>query len=702
MYKTIAAFIVSLLSVIVFGANASAMSIDKACENVDIVFARGSGQNLGQSESSRLKLEIEARISKSSTLNFYELGTESYGGHKYPAIDVGNVFNGNPIGAWVSAGQSNDYGKSVDAGVGELYNYVVARNAKCPNARIVLGGYSQGAQVVGQTLPKFSDAVKSKIDFVALFGDPKLYLPEGEGLFPAACRGLDYSLWRRHIGTCGTDNGALGARKNPYVSTAMASKTGLWCNAADFICGTSKIVGDQAGHGKYKDAGGAIDQAAKEIAIKLKSTLPNSDGVDSESQVYSANARPDIVLAIASDSLQKITIHNVINYLNENAEEIKSQGGRVALVASRDAYNYRDNQAVVLSDFTDNTKDLVTYLNNFQYSGGGMIQWSGAHVVRTALDDLSWREQSSKSILYLTNDVNMTFDTSPSLKAHSLLGRAIEKGGISYYALGLTTYVSSHQAFSNMLSGRVLTTEPNRYAADFASFFATMRGRPQIVSKNTEYSAKSGQEIVFEVSDLQLYNPFAARSASVTEYHWDFLGDGIVDQITTTPVVSHTFDEPFDGYTIVKTVTSSGQSANKGIPVKIDMEPTQAQLAAPSNINIQVLETKNAVSTIKVSWEGIDPLTKSIAVGVNGTYLGELDATRSSVEVRDIDRSQVNEITVVSISQDEVIGLETTKTIEVAPKEPVGGGVAPKPSLLTLLLNAIRFILRGWGFVVSW
>ena len=46
----------------------------------------------------------------------------------------------------------------------------------------------QGAQVIGQALPNISSGVKNKIVFNMLFSDPKLYLPEGEGIFPPACR----------------------------------------------------------------------------------------------------------------------------------------------------------------------------------------------------------------------------------------------------------------------------------------------------------------------------------------------------------------------------------------------------------------------------------------------------------------------------------------------------------------------------------
>jgi len=56
------------------------------------------------------------------------------------------------------------------------------RIEKCgKGTRFILGGYSQGGQVIGQAYTeRFSDALRDRVVFNVLLGDPKLWLPEGD------------------------------------------------------------------------------------------------------------------------------------------------------------------------------------------------------------------------------------------------------------------------------------------------------------------------------------------------------------------------------------------------------------------------------------------------------------------------------------------------------------------------------------------
>jgi hypothetical protein len=165
-----------------------------------------------------------------------------------------------------------EYRASVATGVAELTSYLRERAAACPDERFVVGGYSQGAQVVGEGLFASSSAVRDRIAFVALFSDPKLFLPEGEGAFPPACRGEE-SPWRRGGVSCWTDNGILEPRR-PYVPDDIDDRTGSWCDRNDGICNGNLLDwGLHDDHAEYARRGAEIEEAAGEIAAVLDEAL---------------------------------------------------------------------------------------------------------------------------------------------------------------------------------------------------------------------------------------------------------------------------------------------------------------------------------------------------------------------------------------------------------------------------------------------
>jgi len=151
---------------------AEAAAADTPCTDVEVVYARGAGQSLRAMEAIRFRDQLAERIQEPLTMQFYEVGTEAIGGYQYPAVAVGDPRT--LVGAFTTAGEANEYGASVDAGAAEMLMYLMQRRDACPESRFVLGGYSQGAQVVGEILGGAQYFMAGNIDFVALFGDPKL------------------------------------------------------------------------------------------------------------------------------------------------------------------------------------------------------------------------------------------------------------------------------------------------------------------------------------------------------------------------------------------------------------------------------------------------------------------------------------------------------------------------------------------------
>jgi hypothetical protein len=242
----------------------------RPCGDVTLVFARGSGQGLNEREAPAFFDEVSRGLRPGITVARYELGEQSYGGARYPARGGWrDMLEAEASWAGFLGGR---YRASVAAGVTELTNYVTERAAICPGESFVLGGYSQGAQVAGEALFELDAATRDRVAFVALFSDPKLYLPEGGGPFPPACRG-DESPWRRGSVGCWTDHGVLEARV-PYFPKDIEDRAGSWCDRADGVCSDSLVdLGLHDDHADYADSGAEIDEAAREIVGRLESRI---------------------------------------------------------------------------------------------------------------------------------------------------------------------------------------------------------------------------------------------------------------------------------------------------------------------------------------------------------------------------------------------------------------------------------------------
>lgn len=212
------------------------------CVDLEFVFARGSG---AEYEKSDMWLKYQSEMKKLAERLGYSYRITDV---EYPAVSVIDPIS-NAIGAYVSAGQYYEFGRSVKAGVSSLREYYDGVARVCPESRWVLAGYSQGSMVVSEAVKKFKH---DKVVYIALFTDPQLYLPEGKGLFPDACMGRNMSEYRVYVPVCRTHEGRLKAR-NPYVYGELVGKYGLWCGPDDYVCGSTQIPWNLSGHTKYVD-----------------------------------------------------------------------------------------------------------------------------------------------------------------------------------------------------------------------------------------------------------------------------------------------------------------------------------------------------------------------------------------------------------------------------------------------------------------
>jgi cutinase len=115
------------------------------CPDVEVVSARGTDEppgpgSIGQAFIDSLRPEIPGR-----SLAVYAV--------VFPATD--------------------DLVRSSSAGADDARAHVQSTVANCPNTRIVLSGYSQGAYVIDTTTDQLPPEVADHVAAVALFGNPK-------------------------------------------------------------------------------------------------------------------------------------------------------------------------------------------------------------------------------------------------------------------------------------------------------------------------------------------------------------------------------------------------------------------------------------------------------------------------------------------------------------------------------------------------
>jgi cutinase len=209
--------------------SAQAHASDDSCAGVEVVFARGTFEAPGVGATGQAFVDaLNARL-PGKTVDVYAVN--------YPA--------------------SLDFGQAAD-GIADASNKIEAIAASCPNTKIVLGGYSQGAAVAGYTT---TDTV-----------------PAGFAL-PAGITGTMPPAIAPHVaavvlfGTPDTWFLNLADRNAPPITVGQlyTAKTLQLCATGDPVCFPGGL--ERAAHSSYKDNGMA-DQAADFAARQLIAPAP--------------------------------------------------------------------------------------------------------------------------------------------------------------------------------------------------------------------------------------------------------------------------------------------------------------------------------------------------------------------------------------------------------------------------------------------
>jgi len=176
------------------------------CPDVEVVFARGTNEppgvgGVGQAFIDSLRGQVPGR-----SVGVYAVN--------YPATD--------------------DFVRSSFAGAGDTAAHVQSMTANCPNTRMVLGGYSQGAGVIDMATNDLPPQAANHVAAIAVFGNPESTFSRtlGGGRLPTIS-----PLYRpKLIDLCVPNDPICSEGRNPAAHVAYV-QSGMTNQAAAFVAG---------------------------------------------------------------------------------------------------------------------------------------------------------------------------------------------------------------------------------------------------------------------------------------------------------------------------------------------------------------------------------------------------------------------------------------------------------------------------------
>jgi cutinase len=175
------------------------------CSDVEVVFARGTSEppgvgGVGQAFVDSLRQQVGGRA-----VGVYPVN--------YPASD--------------------DFRSSIPAGANDASTHIQSTAANCPNTRMVLGGYSQGAAVIDVITSQMPPNVANHVAAVAVFGNPSASGTFARALSAGALPGIGPLYVPKTINMCMpgdpicTDGVSMGPHVQ-YVQSGMTSQAAIF------------------------------------------------------------------------------------------------------------------------------------------------------------------------------------------------------------------------------------------------------------------------------------------------------------------------------------------------------------------------------------------------------------------------------------------------------------------------------------------
>lgn len=226
-----------------------ALATSVGCPRVIVYFARGSGQPLVSSERGLAPPAVEVL---DDLRKRYERSVVESMANPYTA--VGLTFSLDTL-RLPNLFVARRYFSSVGNGVQVATQNVADLTLLCPSSWLVLGGYSQGAQVTREVLVRLGEPERERVSAVVLFGDPYFSPTEPNVLTLSSFNERQRGLLRQ-----------LRAGSPSPVPASFDGEVFSWCHLHDIVCQGRHRGNGWSSHKTYAED---AEEAATRIAGRL-------------------------------------------------------------------------------------------------------------------------------------------------------------------------------------------------------------------------------------------------------------------------------------------------------------------------------------------------------------------------------------------------------------------------------------------------
>lgn len=527
----------------------------------------------------------------------------------------------------------NRYYESVKDGAEELAWYLEDQMTSCPLQQVVLGGYSQGAEVVADGINIMQPDFRARIADVALYGDPK-FNPREDGSYVKG-------PWVRGDAAFPNFTGGILSPRKQYVPDDIPS-LGSWCASGDKICDAG-IRDSRALLNSLKDAGNVtnpaenkvhsnayqdtwIPKSMNDIVELVRDRLPN---IDMNTSVYiNKNDKLwDLDLAIVLDTTSSMS--DDLKIIKGNANGLSGEllnsywNSRVGIVTYGGLpLDYNDpsyQYSSVITPFTNN-EDLVR--QGFQSIAAqepyyGLMpdgttpyplteQSAQLDGIMTAINGLQWEHGAQKKIIVITNNKARDPDPSPNHWTSSQVKQAafdLDPAGLNLanVSCGVDGQTerwgcdnSIDEQFQSLANGggQIADVDISYGTLDELNGLLETFNTQPVASISGDHDGYVGSPVQLNAGDS--YDP----NGAVSFYSWDCDSDGTND-VFSGPNASCTYDSSGDYLVTLNIGSSDGQNTQATWQVHISAGSPPITPAAPESPDATLTY---ADSSLNLSW----------------------------------------------------------------------------------------------------